>query len=104
MVALPVTWVRKYFRSKLESFALEMDGLSLAIIGQITDHGQRFFQPEADNHYITRDLEAHPTCQQLEQFANEIILGAQASSLPQHAICVLKAIEKRSNGKLAEPL
>ncbi len=62
LVAIAVIWAHKFFTSKVESFTLEMDKLSLAIIGQIADHRQHFFQPETDNRNITRDLDARPTC------------------------------------------
>ena len=53
-IAIAVIWAHKFFTSKVESFALEMDKLSLAIIGQIADHQRRSFQRETKNHFITR--------------------------------------------------
>jgi len=61
LVAIAVIWAHKFFTSKVESFALEMDKLSLAIIGQIADHQRRSFQGETANHFITHRLDVRPT-------------------------------------------
>lgn len=61
VIAVLAICAHKYFASQVETFALEMDKLSLAIIGQITDHQQRSFQQETANHFITHSLDARQT-------------------------------------------
>ncbi|MEW6212694.1 MAG: MotA/TolQ/ExbB proton channel family protein [Acidobacteriota bacterium] len=62
LVAVPVICSHKYFASKLDCFALEIDRLSLAIIGQIESRRRRAFLSPVAKHYITRDLDARQTC------------------------------------------
>ncbi len=62
LIAAPLIWSHKYFASRFESFALEIDRLSLAIIGQITSRKRRSFLSPTAGHYITRDLDVRQTC------------------------------------------
>jgi biopolymer transport protein ExbB/biopolymer transport protein TolQ len=62
LVAVPVIWSSKYFASRMESFAIEIDRLSLAIIGEIVTHRRRAFLSPTARHYITRNLDARQTC------------------------------------------
>jgi biopolymer transport protein ExbB len=61
VIAVPAIWAHKYFSAQVETFALEMDKLSLAIVCRITDHQQRLFKQEAENHFITQGLDARTT-------------------------------------------
>ena len=62
LLAVPVIWSHKYFASRLESFTLEIDRLSLAIIGQVTSQRRQGFLSPTANHYVTRDLDTRETC------------------------------------------
>ncbi len=61
LIAAPLIWSQKYFASRLESFTLEIDRLSLAIIGQIESHKRRAFLSPVAGHYVTRDLDVRQT-------------------------------------------
>lgn len=61
VLAIPVIWTHKYFSSKVETFSLEMNRLSLAIIDQIVNHQQALFSLEASAHYITQELKSTAT-------------------------------------------
>jgi biopolymer transport protein ExbB/TolQ len=62
LIAIPVIWSHKYFASRFESFALEIDRLSLAVIGQIASRERRAFLSPTANTYVTRDLDTRETC------------------------------------------
>ena len=61
LISIPVIWFRKSFAAKVETFTLEMDRLSLAIIGQIIGQQKRFFARAAANDYVTAGLDARQT-------------------------------------------
>jgi biopolymer transport protein ExbB/TolQ len=61
LVALPIIWSHKYFAAKADSFILEMDKLSLAIIGQIINRQAGNAGQMSHACFITQELDPHPT-------------------------------------------
>jgi biopolymer transport protein ExbB/biopolymer transport protein TolQ len=62
LATIPIVWARKYFASKVSSFLLEMDKLSLAIADEIVDrHRSILLGPPSSRRYITQELTPHPT-------------------------------------------
>jgi biopolymer transport protein ExbB/TolQ len=61
VASAPVIWSHKYFTSKLESFELEMDRLSLAVLLEIIDESKPSIANAPSPRYITRGLDARAT-------------------------------------------
>lgn len=61
LIAIPIVWSHRYFASKVDTFSLEMDRLSLAIIDQIMSHQQEFFSRAPRAHYTTQELKSPAT-------------------------------------------
>lgn len=61
LVAVPIIWSHKYLSAKAETFILEMDRLSLAILEQITSHQRKLLAELPKSHYVTQELNACPT-------------------------------------------
>jgi biopolymer transport protein TolQ len=61
LVSIPIIWSHKYFASKVETFSLEMERLSLAITDQIASQGPKTSIETAGAQYTTRELTPLPT-------------------------------------------
>jgi len=61
LVAIPVIWSNSYFKARVDTFSLEMDRLSLAIIDQIVNQQQAVLLPAPRADYITRGLKSRAT-------------------------------------------
>lgn len=61
LVAIPTIWSHRYFASRVDTFSLEMDRLSLAIIDQVVNHQQALFSRSPRAFYITQELKSPAT-------------------------------------------
>jgi biopolymer transport protein ExbB/TolQ len=62
LATIPIVCSHRYFASKVGTFLLEMDKLSLAIVNEIVDrHRSILLGPPSSPRYITQELDPHPT-------------------------------------------
>jgi len=62
LATIPIVWSHRYFASKVGTFLLEMDKLSLAIVNEIVDrHRSILSGPPSSPRSITQELDPHPT-------------------------------------------
>ena len=62
LATILIVWSHRYFASKVGTFLLEMDKLSLAIVNEIVArHRSILLGPPSSPRYITQELDPHPT-------------------------------------------
>lgn len=61
IISVPAVWMHKYFAAQAETFVLEMDRLSLALLDQIVSASENRLQPTTGAHYLTQALHPLPT-------------------------------------------
>ena len=62
LATIPIVWSQKYFGLKVDTFLLEMDRLSLALIEEIVDrHRSILLKTPTSTQYVTRELHLRPT-------------------------------------------
>jgi len=61
LIAVPAIWMHKYFAAQAETFVLEMDRLSLALVDQMVSASENRLQPATGARYLTQELHPLPT-------------------------------------------
>ena len=61
IIAVPAIWMHKYFTAQAETFILEMDRLSLALLDQMVSASENRLQPTTRARYLTQELHPLPT-------------------------------------------